>query len=153
MKHILAQPHLHTMNMKPRTHKGYTLLEILIVILIIALLMAFIIPQVLQGPAKARDIARKQHVGQLSVAIENYMAEQRNIPNGTDCLEYDSGFGKDLVDKGYVSKDKAKFPIDPLADHMNGSCKGLYEYAKVDGTYEVRATLETNDEVYAVNGK
>lgn len=109
--------------------KGFTLVEVLIVILIIALLMAFIIPQVLRGPAAARDATRISHVGTLAVALESYRSAKREYPApGNGCMNATSGAGKELVEGGFITADR--FPEDPDKNNTSGSCQGEYLYVR-----------------------
>ncbi len=124
------------------------------VILIIALLMAFIVPQVLQGPAKARDVARTTHLNQIAVALESYLAAEGKLPQGT-CLDPNSAIRTEL-EKGYLSA--SKFPEDPLKEHDNFGCIGSYHYEIItptgsrDKTYKVGAKMESGKDYY-VDGK
>lgn len=128
---------------------GFTLVEVLIVILIIALLMAFIVPQVLKGPAQARDLVRMNDVGTIVVALESYRSAKQGYPrvSASGCLQADAGLGQELVKAGMISADK--FPKDPESNNMTGSCPGAYAYKMVsvngasNGAVIVYSKLET----------
>lgn len=130
-------------------HTGFTLVEVLIVILIIALLMAFIVPQVLKGPAQARDLVRMNDVGTIVVALDSYRSAKQGYPRGatSGCLQPDSGLGQELVKAGMISADK--FPKDPEANNLTGSCAGSYAFKMVsvngvnNGAVIVYSKLET----------
>ncbi|PIV90575.1 hypothetical protein COW46_02015 [Candidatus Gracilibacteria bacterium CG17_big_fil_post_rev_8_21_14_2_50_48_13] len=129
--------------------QGFTLVEVLIVILIIALLMAFIIPQVLKGPAQARDLVRMNDVGNIAVALDSYRSAKQGYPkvSATGCLEATTGLGQELVKAGMLNADK--FPKDPEANNLTGNCPGKYAYKMVNvngvsnGAVIIYSKLET----------
>lgn len=141
---------MHKLTAKTVLKKGFTLVEVLIVILIIALLMAFIIPQVLKGPAQARDAVRIADVNNLALVMDEYRTAQHKYPqgaNGKGCFDAASGVGLELVKAGFLTADK--FPEDPDIGHDNDGCAGKYAYhmVSINGVSNagvvVYSTLET----------
>lgn len=65
-------------------HRGFTLLELLIVIAMIAILMALIIPALRHAREQARGVVCLSHLGQIAQAAAMYMADHHDaVPLGT----------------------------------------------------------------------
>jgi prepilin-type N-terminal cleavage/methylation domain-containing protein len=64
--------------------RGFTLVELLAVILIIGLIAALLTPVVMQSLAKARNAAIKSEIDMLHMAIMNYKNEYGSFPPATD---------------------------------------------------------------------
>jgi general secretion pathway protein G len=64
--------------MKLNMKKAFTLVEMLIVIVIIGILAAALIPRLTGVQSRARDVARKADLSQLSTALTTYQ-----LDNGT----------------------------------------------------------------------
>lgn len=62
---------------------GFTLVEILAVIIIIAVLVAFLIPNLLAGGASVEMSATRSFLGQLTTEIESYERENGAFPAST----------------------------------------------------------------------
>ncbi len=59
---------------------GFTLLELLIVIVIIGILAVLIIPNLASGPARARDAQRKSDLRNVKTALETYYNDNNSYP-------------------------------------------------------------------------
>lgn len=66
---------------------GFTLLELVIVVVVIGILGFLIIPQLATGPARARDSQRKIDLRNIKTALENYYNEQGTYPTSLGVLE------------------------------------------------------------------
>lgn len=80
---MAAQPHIQA---GPRTatgphrRSGFTLVELLVVLLIVGMLAAILTPVVMQSLAKARNAAIKAEIDMLHMAIMNYKNEYGSFP-------------------------------------------------------------------------
>ncbi len=70
-----------------KRQEGFTLLELLIVIVIIGILAVLIIPNLASGPARARDAQRKSDLRSLKTALETYFNDNNVYPpaGGVSC--------------------------------------------------------------------
>lgn len=66
-----------------KKQEGFTLLELLIVIVIIGILAVMIIPSLLSGPQKARDGQRKSDLRNLKTALEQYYTDYNTYPKAS----------------------------------------------------------------------
>ena len=55
-----------------KSQQGFTLLELLVVIVIIGILALLVIPNLSSAPKKARDVDRKTDLGGIQKALEEY---------------------------------------------------------------------------------
>lgn len=63
-----------------RKQKGFTLLELLIVIVIIGILIALVLPNLINGPIRARDVRRKEDLNSISSGLEQYYNDNQSYP-------------------------------------------------------------------------
>lgn len=95
--------------------KGFTLIELLVVIAIISIITSIGVANLITAQKQARDTARKEIVGNIQSAFEQYYAEVGNYPSfGTEGLAFDGGeaptdpknSGDYLVDYSHISDDE-----------------------------------------------
>ena len=65
---------------KKNTKKGFTLIEMLIVIVIIGILMAAIYPRLSNARGRANDVARKADLAQVAAALVAYQIDHGSFP-------------------------------------------------------------------------
>ena len=63
-----------------QSEKGFTLLELLVVIVIIGILALLVIPNLTSAPKKARDIDRKTDLGAIQKGLEEYYLSYAKYP-------------------------------------------------------------------------
>ena len=58
-----------------RNVKGFTMVELMIVIAIIGVLAVTLIPQLTKAQAKARDTGRSAHLNSISTVLQTYRSD------------------------------------------------------------------------------
>lgn len=135
--------------------KGFTLLELLIVILIIGILTSVVVMSSIKGAAQARDVRRAQELYQIAHALQLYYSAYNQYPPNTDTdpdlgcwAEWDGGnlangendpFLQPLIDKGFLStvpkewrdiKDgwgtQCTYRYTRVVNPCDGQCPGTY---------------------------
>jgi prepilin-type N-terminal cleavage/methylation domain-containing protein len=79
MRNIIKTPPLLAIETKSKTKKSFTLVEIMIVVVIIALLSAVAIPGLLRARIVARGTAAKANLKAISTAIESFVATNDGV--------------------------------------------------------------------------
>ena len=79
---------------------GFTLVELMVVMLIIAILLAVAVPSYISAIRSAREAALRQDLHTMRDAIEQYTEDKQAAPQSLD----------DLVQAGYLRS----LPIDPM---------------------------------------
>jgi len=87
---------------KVRAHRGFTLLELMIVISVMMILMAVAVPLYQHHVILAREAVLHQNLDTLRRVLEQYRLDKGQSPQALD----------DLVTAGYLTK----VPIDPMTN-------------------------------------
>ncbi len=94
-----------------RKQKGFTLVELLVVISIIGILATMVLTSLNTARIKARDVRRVSDLRQISLALAMYYDSNNAYPSGNDIDWNDeSGMDFDLENSGYI----ASIPVDPV---------------------------------------
>jgi general secretion pathway protein G len=83
-------------------NKGFTLVELLVVLSILALLLTLAVPKYFNSIEKAKDATLKQDLNTLRESIDKYYADNGKYPNTLE----------DLVEHKYIRK----LPLDPITE-------------------------------------
>lgn len=114
--------------------KGFTLIEILVVVGIIGLLAVFLVPNIFGAQDKAKEAAVKSVMHSVQLAVEAYNMENstypvgRNIPLHSLCENY-------LKPGGYI----VSVPKNPFTgrEYQDADAAGrvIYNYNDIDNKY------------------
>lgn len=104
-----------------RTAEGFTLLELIVVMIIISLLAAMAVPAFSHHMKTAREAVLKEDLHVMRQAIDSYTVDKQKAPQTLD----------DLVTSGYMKV----MPVDPMT-HRSDSWVGARSdnYQTVDET-------------------
>lgn len=126
------------MNKSLKNRKGFTLLELLVVLGIIAMLAGIVGPQVMKHMGTAKTKAAKVQIEDISTALDMYKLDVGNYPSNQQGLTA-------LIERPIDSKSwngpylrKDKMPVDPWQQEYHYQMPGqhgkfdLYSYGADD---------------------
>ena len=111
---------------------GFTLIEIMVVVVILGILAAFIVPKLAQEPEKARQTKAKQDIRALESALELYKLDNFYYPSTQQGLEAlvqrpeGEPAAKNWKQGGYIQK-LSKDPWGYQYQYLNPGTKGEYD--------------------------
>jgi len=73
--------------MKQTRHAGFTLIEIMVVVAIIAILGAAVVPKIMNNPDKARIVRANTDIGTIAQALEMYKLDNFAYPSTDQGLQ------------------------------------------------------------------
>lgn len=91
---------------KTGRHRGFTLLELMIVLTIIAILVGISIPIYKAVILRSREAVLKSNLHSMREVIDQYTADKKKAPQTL----------QDLIDGGYY---REKLPWDPITDRYD----------------------------------
>lgn len=92
---------------------GFTLLELVVVIIVLGLLVALVAPQIFGRVGEARDVAARTQMSLLGTALDNYRLDNGSYPTtaqGLGALRTKPASGAASWRGPYLRKD---VPLDP----------------------------------------
>ncbi len=113
--------------MRPFSTRGFTLVELLLVLFVVALLASLVAPVVTGSIQRAREASLKEDLHVMRKAIDDFYAD-----NG----RYPASLGQ-LVEKRYLRK----IPVDPITDKATTWIEEKGE-GKDSGVMDVRSGSE-----------
>ena len=87
---------------KPNLNKGFTLVELLVVLAILAMLLTLATPKYFNSLERAKEATLKQDLNTVRESLDKFYADTGQYPNTLE----------DLVDKKYIRK----MPFDPITE-------------------------------------
>lgn len=121
--------------MRKTNQKGFTIIELLVVIVIIGILVALALPQLFSAQARGRDTDRKNDLKNISQQLETYYNDNNEYP----------ALVADLI-PDYLEAE----PTDPK---NTGTYVYTYTVDPTDAqTYTLTADLENDNDSAAVGG-
>jgi prepilin-type N-terminal cleavage/methylation domain-containing protein len=127
--------------MNQRTPKsGFTLIELIVVISVLAILSGVLVPRIGHHLKSARDARRLEDVKTIHAAIDQYFLDKGSFPaavtnpsyGGWD-VSHDGDFISDLRDAGYL-EEEPKDPINDATFHYRYYLYGAGSYGCVGST-------------------
>jgi type II secretion system protein G len=140
-----------------RKQGGFTLLELLIVIVIIGLLAVLIIPNLASGPARARDSQRKSDLRNIKTAMETYYNDNNTYPDPTnwkaDLAPASNPYIKTVPQDPKTKTDYTYTPAPSGCDETTTPCASYVLQATLENTRdkEIKATTTATYEITSAN--
>ena len=116
--------------------RGFTLIEIMVVVVIIGILGAIVVPQFMSRPDQAKVTAAKTDIQAIATALEMYRLDNHSYPStqqGLDALsKRPSGLpaARGWNPQGYLKS----FPVDPWGTRYQYLYPGVHSR---DGIYDL----------------
>jgi general secretion pathway protein G len=117
------------MNQCCKYQKGFTLIEVMVVVVILGVLAALVVPKIMSRPDEARLVKAKQDIRAIEAALKLYRLDNYNYPSTDQGLEAlvtrPTGMPepRQWKDGGYldaVPKDPWGFPYAYLSPGLHG---------------------------------
>lgn len=106
--------------------RGFTLVELLVVLSILALLLSLALPRYFSGVQRAKEQALKQQLITTRKALDEFYADQGQYPETL----------QELVDKRYLDK----LPWDPIVEHNDTWVITPPELPLLGGVYSLHSS-------------
>ena len=110
--------------------KGFTLVEIMVVVVILGILAAFVVPKVMDRPDQARLTKAQNDIASLEAALNLYKLDNYNYPDtdqGLEALTSPPDNAAQWKEGGYIDR----LPKDPWGQDY------LYLFPGENGTIDV----------------
>ena len=100
--------------------KGFTLLEVVVVIAIMGVLTVIIIPSLNSSRERNRDMERVADIGTIKIGLLNYYAKYDSYPTELDPAS--TTINQYIVDSAFVDPDGSKYDYVPLKRSTGTKC-------------------------------
>lgn len=112
-----------------RSQVGFTVVELIVVVLVVGILLAFTLPNLFSAQTRARDDTRKNDLRNLQQALETYHNDFVGYPTTIEGLA--------ILAPDYINS----VPNDPKS--------GSYTYESDGASYTLSADLENDNDQHA----
>lgn len=123
--------------MRKLNSKGFTIIELLVVIVIIGILVALALPQLFAAQARGRDTERKNDLKNIKTQLETYFNDEGNYPTQATSANISTVITGTLQDRLSLTAEDLESPR-PGSDQ--------YMYQSDGNTYTITASLENKDD-------
>jgi general secretion pathway protein G len=108
--------------------KGFTLVELLVVMTIIAILLTIAVPRYYASLDRSKEVVLKENLYQMRDAIGKYYADKGKYPESLSALESD--------------KYLRKVPVDPITESTTTWIVVTHEDPQKSGVFDVKSGAE-----------
>lgn len=110
---------------KKNKSRGFTIVELLVVLSVIALLLSIVTPRYLNKVEEGKEVALKQNLSVIRRSIDQYYSDQGIYPDRLN----------QLVEKRYLRE----IPIDPIAESKDWT---IIKEKQVGGIYDIKSSSQ-----------
>lgn len=118
-----------------KTKRGFTIVELLVVLSVIALLLSIVTPRYLNKIEEGKEIALRQNLSVIRKSIDQYYSDQGEYPDQLS----------QLVEKHYLRA----IPLDPISEKHEWD---IVKEKQIGGIYDIKSTSQqigSNNRVYS----
>lgn len=110
--------------------KGFTLIEVMVVIVILGILAGLIVPKIMSRPDQAKKVKARMQIESIGTALKLYKLDNGAYPTTEQGLQAlvempSSGNSKNWRKGGYM--EKGKVPQDPWGNDFVYLCPGAHD--------------------------
>lgn len=125
-----------------KEQKGFTIIELLVVIVIIGILVALALPNLFAAQARGRDSERKNDLKNLQQRLETYFNDNGSYP-GPDTAAMVASLGGAATDDEYVDPRNNAYVYAATQDDGSTACTTAADDC---AQYTLTADLENDDD-------
>lgn len=134
--------------MQKNKYSGFTIVELLIVVVVIGVLAALVLNSFSSAQARARDTSRITKLNAIKKAIEGYYAENGRYPEIQDAKMVETSCGSQTENWGHC--DRAKQLADMLAPYISIEPTSLSQATQGNYYYHYTSQSSDNFQTYGV---